>query len=271
MLSGVIGQKLVKTHEDVKQELLEKQNKVKLQLLRIQNYKLNKIREYNNIIPLKIFQTWHTKNLPERMKKAVEHLKRMHPRFEHHLFDDDDCREFIAKNFNADVLNAFDRLIPGAYKADLWRYCILYIHGGIYVDIKYDCINSFRFIELTEREHWVFDINKNDVYNALIVSMPKNELLLRCINQIVENVKNNYYGNSCIDPTGPGLVGRLMNAETKQKIELEHIHNKFPGDKFILYRNVAILKMYNGYYNELGKNQKAHHYSILWHHRQIYK
>jgi len=26
-------------------------------------------------------------------------------------------------------------LIPGAYKADLFRYCVLLIHGGVYADV----------------------------------------------------------------------------------------------------------------------------------------
>ena len=76
---------------------------------------------YNSVIPLKIFQTWHTKNLPPNMKTAVEIVKKINPRFEHHLFDDDDCREFIKNNFPEAVLQAYDGLIPGAYKADVCR------------------------------------------------------------------------------------------------------------------------------------------------------
>ena len=86
---------------------------------------------YKPIIPLKIFQTWYTKDLPQAMKERVENLKTIHPRFEHFLFDDNDCRQFIQDHFNTDILNAYDKLIPGAYKADLWRCCVLYIHGGI--------------------------------------------------------------------------------------------------------------------------------------------
>ena len=33
------------------------------------------------------------------------------------------CRDFIQKHFNMETLWAFDKLKPGAYKADLWRYC----------------------------------------------------------------------------------------------------------------------------------------------------
>ena len=60
-----------------------------------------KLKEnYNSIIPLKIYQTWYTKNLPNHMKDAVELLKNTNPEFEHYLFDDNDCRNFIKNNFN---------------------------------------------------------------------------------------------------------------------------------------------------------------------------
>ena len=155
-----------------------------------QPYKLKQY--YNSVIPLKIFQTWYTKNLPPKMKERVENLKAMHPRFEHYLYDDNDCREFIKNNFNSDVLNAYDGLIPGAYKADLWRYCVLYINGGIYMDIKLTCINGFRLIELTEHNHLVKDRPLPlAIYNALMVSQKGNPFLWRAIQRIVMNVKNN--------------------------------------------------------------------------------
>ena len=97
-------------------------------------------------VPLKIFQTWFTKDLTEKMRNTVEELKNNNPEFEHFLFDDKDCEEFIHSHFNEKVVNAFRRLIPCAYKADLWRYCVMYIHGGIYLDIKLRCVNGFKFI-----------------------------------------------------------------------------------------------------------------------------
>ena len=271
MLTGKIGGKLVVTQEEKKQQLLHNINMLKMQQQRVTRYKMNKKREYNSIIPLKIYQTWHTKDLPPHMKATVEKLKNRHPNFEHFLFDDNDCRNFIAANFDIAVLKAFDSLIPGAYKADLWRYCVLYKNGGIYMDIKYYCTNSFRLIELTEKENWVMDIGGENIYNALIAVKPGNETCLKCINQIVENVRNQFYGSNCLDPTGPGLVAKMILAEDRKNIELEHIFNRMGGDKFILYKNVAILKMYNGYYTEHDKFKKNVHYEQLWRMRKIYK
>lgn len=271
MLSGIVGKKFVHSSQEIKDSNDAKRNELKNQVKRIISYKITKKSEYNSVVPLKIYQTWHTKELPENMKLSVDRMKRRHPRFEHFLFDDNDCRNFISENFDGPVLNAFDNIIPGAYKADLWRYCVLYINGGIYLDIKYNCINTFHFIELTEKEHWVFDIGKKNIYNALIAVKPKNETCLKCINQIVYNVNNKYYGESCVDPTGPGLVSRFIGDIERKEIDLEHIFNIPTNEKFILYKNVAVLKMYNDYYGEQNRNKKVLHYSTLWNHRNIYK
>jgi mannosyltransferase OCH1-like enzyme len=226
---------------------------------------------FNNIIPLNIFQTWHSKNLPPIMAKNVKFIKQSNPAFNYMLFDDADCREFIKNNFNVDVLNAFDTLIPGAYKADLWRYCVLYINGGIYLDIKYMPINGFKFITLTEKEHWVLDIDNNGIYNALIVAKPGNNILLQAINNIVYNVQHRYYGNSGLEPTGPLLLSKFFSSQQKQALDMKHAFYISFQYRFILFNNYYVFKSYNEYLDEHAHNQKVQHYSILWNQRQIYK
>ena len=228
-------------------------------------------QNYKPIIPLKIFQTWHTKDLPVHMNNRVEHLKKTNPRFEHYLYDDNDCREFIKSHFTIEVLNAYDRLIPGAYKADLWRYCILYKLGGIYLDIKYIPVNNFKFINLIEQEHWVLDNDKVGIYNALMVCKPNNEILLKAINQIVINVKTKFYGKCFLEPTGPKLLATYFNDEERNKLDTKHIvmgHQDY--DKYILFNGFTILRCYPGYLTERENYSKKRHYGILWKERQIY-
>ena len=71
------------------------------------------------------------------------------------------CRDFIAKHFSEEVVYTFDKLKPGAYKADLWRYCVMYITGGIYLDIKMCPVNGFRFDYLLKIINYLF----KDKYN----------------------------------------------------------------------------------------------------------
>ena len=232
------------------------------------NYPLK--RYYNPIIPLNIYQTWHTKDLPPLMLQNSQKIKINNPAFKYQLFDDNDCYNFIKAHFDESVLNAYESLIPGAYKADLWRYCILYINGGIYLDIKYGAINNFKFINMSESEHFVLDADNTGIYNALLCCLPNNQKLLGVINAIVENVKNKYYGNHCLEPTGPLLLNRFFSQQEKKSLNMYHTYNTF-DKRFILFNNFIILKNYTGDVNESIQFKIIDHYSSLWDRRQVYK
>jgi hypothetical protein len=246
------------------------------QLLKLKLYKQPYIffkQSYNPIIPLKIFQTWHTKNLPPKMKECVELLKQQNPKFEHYLFDDDDCREFIKDNFSSHVLEAYDSLIPGAYKADLWRYCVLYVNGGIYMDIKFSCVNGFKLIELTEKNHFVKDRPLLlSIYNALIACEKNHPFLLMSINQIVKNVKNKYYGNCPLYPTGPIMLGNLI-LTNKLKLNIDLFHYENGG--YIIYKNRFVISTEYPEYNLERKSSydsiNTKRYCLLWNEKKIYK
>jgi len=242
------------------------------------NNKIIKIRNilplksnFNSIIPLQIFQTWHCKNLPAKMAQAVNRLKMNNPRFKYFLFDDNDCKDFIKNNFDSKVLNAYNSLIPGAFKADLWRYCVLYKNGGFYLDIKYEPFNNVKFIHFTESEHLVYDLNNYDIYNAFMVCLPGNELLMKAINKIVENVENKFYGNSTLEPTGPRLLSKFITVNEKKNIDMNHkvIDNDL-NKRIIVYKGITILKSYDGYLKELNSYKKVDHYTQLWHNKNIY-
>jgi hypothetical protein len=220
------------------------------------------------------------------MQENVDRMRIVNPEFNIQIFDDCDCRKFIKNNFTEDILTAFDTLKPGAYKADLWRLCILYINGGIYIDIKFNCINNFKFIALTEREylvldrpHFLYKIWKEGeigLINGLLVSKSKNNLLLRCINKICENVKNKYYGYNRFYPTGPGLLGEeyikmLKENESTMNIqtELNKLDLCFNNDEQILFNNVIILEHYKEYRTE-KQFAKTQTYEELYKLKQIY-
>lgn len=227
--------------------------------------------KYNSIIPLNLFTSWHTKNLSPKMYANVRSVRLLNPEFNFYLFDNDDCLSFIKKYFDEDVVYAYNKLIPQAYKSDLWRYCVLYIYGGIYYDIKFRCVNGFKFIALTEKEELVRDLYKDYVYNGLLIFKKGNKILKRCIRRIVYNCKKNYYGKNSLCPTGPGLVGYIVNKNYKSNmkyyIESYPMHN-FTG---IVCKDTktVILEKYNQYRSE-QKTFKNKYYQDLWKERNIY-
>jgi hypothetical protein len=56
------------------------------------------------------------------------------------FYSDDAARAYVADHFPTQFVEAFDALIHGAFKADLFRYLVLLREGGIYadVDVKLD-------------------------------------------------------------------------------------------------------------------------------------
>jgi mannosyltransferase OCH1-like enzyme len=54
---------------------------------------------------------------------------------EYTLWTFETIRPFLAENFDPTVLEAFEKIKPLAFKADLARYCIVYIYGGWYFDL----------------------------------------------------------------------------------------------------------------------------------------
>lgn len=235
-----------------------------------------------NVIPLHIYQTWHTKDYSSpNMRKCVETLQTQNPEFVHHLFDDDDCRDFIADNFDEDVKHAYDSLAPGAYKADLWRYCVLYKNGGVYMDIKYKCADGVKLIDYVDKEYYVEDRPQGEnrgVYNGVMICVKGDPKLLKAINSIVGNVKRKYYGETALSPTGPGLLGKTFTDEEFRNISLQFIGNtedwnRKQIDKIIDKTNDKVIFVSYPEYrqDQLIIKDTYPHYGELWHKKQIYR
>ena len=205
-------------------------------------------------------------------------MKADNPEFTFHLYDNSDCIEFINNNFEKKygISEAFNSLIPGAYKADLWRYCVLYKLGGIYLDVKYQCVNGFKLNQIADKEHLVLErIGSNfwksgqfGIYNALMVCMPGNDVLWECILQIVKNVINKEYSKNSLYPTGPGLLGEKYFSHmfnSPYDFELFYVH-----PEKIIYKNTIILQGYSEYRAEQAVVQRVN-YHTQWANRQIYE
>jgi mannosyltransferase OCH1-like enzyme len=254
----------------------------------IDNFMKNEFyKDKDFIIPLHIYQTWHTKNLPPLMKDYVNRLINMNPEFKHHLYDENECREFIKNNYDECVLYAYDSLIPAVYKADLWRYCILYEYGGVYLDIKFECVNDFKlydivkngeeiFVKEYEKYGWDY-VNNNPiisnhvVYNGFMVAKPKNHIFLNMIYKICETVENKFDGSIPTHPTGPRLFWEYFTPHEFNNIKYVY----FEVDKVGYIREINtgkyILKFYDEYREEQEKYKNKKSYRELWYERKMYR
>jgi hypothetical protein len=61
------------------------------------------------------------------------------PEMRFKLWNLEEAEAYIAEHFESKVLEAFQKLQPFAFKADLFRYLVLYREGGWYIDLKLGC------------------------------------------------------------------------------------------------------------------------------------
>ena len=97
--------------------------------------------EVSTIIPKNIFQTHKSIQFVNSKSETRRSLKswQRYSDFKYHFFDDSMCWEFICAHFDTRVQQAYQKLPMAVMKADLWRYCVIYIYGGIYADTDAVC------------------------------------------------------------------------------------------------------------------------------------
>ena len=93
-------------------------------------------RDPSRIVPRIVHQTWFEDVEPDKypnMSRMIESFKQSG--WEYKFYTDDAAGNFLSTHFPAEVRQAYDAIKPGAFKADLFRYCALLIHGGLYADM----------------------------------------------------------------------------------------------------------------------------------------
>ena len=232
-------------------------------------------KKYNELnIPKNIFQTYSNNNYHNiDHYNAIQSLIDLNPDFKYYFYNDQECRQFIIKNYDEKILNSYDKLYPCAYKADFFRYLIIYKYGGIYLDNKYLVRKTLNFILDNNHNLYCKDINQNSIFNSFLISN-KNEINYKLIiDRIITNIENNFYGNCPLHPTGPRLFYEYFKNEN---IKLKH--NIIEPKKNYLNctikdeNNETILNtFYNGYYyNKNHRNELKNDYDYCYRNKLIY-
>jgi Glycosyltransferase sugar-binding region containing DXD motif len=152
--------------------------------------------------------------LPPYVVSNIASVKSASQGWPYRLLGGNEIREFLRSHFDGDVVAAYDGLKPHAYKADLARYCLLYLHGGLYVDLG---IRLVQPLETGEGKSLTFfrDITSSSntswaVSNGLLQTQPLRREFQLAIELVVQNWRERHYGENALSPTGPDLLGRVL-------------------------------------------------------------
>ena len=182
---------------------------------------------------------------------------------EHSMFMLD---KILSKAGVTGAFDAFRSLKPYAFKADLWRYSMLWACGGVYIDgkmklsvdfekwlkMKWHTTQSPQLLTCKDQTGTAIDaktqLQRYDSHNettllwqGFLISTPAHPLLLSAIGQAIKYIQAKYYPDegvlSALYITGPGLLGRLLKAarRNEEKDAKGHAVNDVEGQGWTVH------------------------------------
>ena len=238
-------------------------------------------------IPKKIHLTCKDKNNIGNViwKKCLEKYKLIYPDYEIIIYDNEDIYNIIQK-YHPEYLYKIKQIRTGAILADIFRYLILYLEGGIYSD--FDCEPIKRIDKLLSPNFKYYHGDKNRDNNYWIYET-KGEIVNTewdfthniCDNCQVINNKNNPIHMKCLGHS-MGNISTILGYEFHSDFIGSHVtdNNKWCYNKvgicqwFIITEpnQDIFIKMFNNIMNNIDtiikikkkkQNDDEYHYNII--------
>lgn len=202
--------------------------------------------------------------IPEYSSICTKQFLNLYPNSSYHLYCGEEIENIIKNNFDKEVLTSYKMLKPYSYKADLAKYCILYLYGGFYFDLSIFFVSKIPKLE--EVDFFAFrDASNNStktwaVASGIIYSKPKSLIMKTCIDIVVKHCKEKFYG---VDVSGPAILGESVVLNYKKidnhfilgermslsKEDLIHIKKNFLVLKNKIFDNIE-----EGFISDLSGN-----------------
>ena len=259
----------------------------------IQFKKFIKHYEDDGSIPKIIYRTspFKFEDLPKSIIESYNKDLTLSPEYTMFYFDDFDCQCFIEENYGMEYLSLYKKLIPTAFRADLFRYLLLYKHGGVWMDFSMSLIRPLKDIVSTYKQVLVRDrihslngnfLNKVAIYQGFLCSIRATKLLELTIEECLINIKEKDYTNSCLGVTGTilfGLVYRSLLIDPSKPTESSKIGKindevyvysyEYEQDNVITDNKNPIIKIkHPDHYSLIYKNRD--HYGELWNQKKVF-
>jgi len=152
------------------------------------------------------------------IKRHSINWKKLNPGYYIFLYDDTSCQNFLKKHFSQLHCDIFNYIPDGPIKADLWRVCVIYKYGGVYVDADVEPFIPLKnFIEKNVNFVTCNSYSPNLKFNPnFIMAAAGDNLLKKCIDTYVQMYKDkveySYWGWSIMT-----LFSNALNLENFSK------------------------------------------------------
>ena len=248
------------------------------------------------VIPRIWFRTapfpWN--QIPTPIKNILHNATVHHPRMVQVYVDDEDARTFMAKHFPQHVA-LWDNLIPGAFRSDLLRLCLLVQYGGVYSDIGHEYVTSIHDIVHNGATELILtnepEGGRPGVHNAFMAAKPHHPCLEQCLAHVAQNITRFSYGDCPLDITGPRALGKclrnvygedlgddsdmMVGNHPVRVFQLVYDHPSRFASKASLrieWKGAKLLNTkFEGYHDMMYHHRQVRDYAQMWHDHEVYR
>lgn len=233
-------------------------------------------------VPKVIYKVYieHSMTIPNPLPKPIQGVhdswKIMNPEYTFKYYNGNDCERYLLKHFGQRHLKAFRKLKPYSYKCDFIRYCILYNEGGVYTDWKTMCLIPLRELVRNDTK-WIsnWDLVSPYMLTGFFVTPPQNPILKTTIDMCLNNIENNIHGTTCLDPTGPALLGKAFalhypQYEHNKQVDENGIQLGLFQPTNIIFNDKVYLQSKGDKCGQTSDWDKGNNYSLMWMNNDIY-
>jgi mannosyltransferase OCH1-like enzyme len=232
-----------------------------------------------------LFQIWITDNnqpTNEYITNQCLKLKNMYSDCNYKLYTDREIKSFLFEFFDTDVVLAYEKCKPYAFKSDLARYCLLYTYSGYYYDIsicpEFRLAHNENSIMLLGEPVEIDGITYNLQDNGMMYfKNAKDDFLKIAIENCVSNILSHNYGLHPLDITGPMMLYKINHnhitlypysiKDNKKVVDINgqiwlNYPNGFSSENSVRYKNNNIFS-----YGKAGTNN----YAEMWFNKTVFK
>lgn len=179
--------------------------------------------------------------------KVEQNLQQYARKFKRHLYSDQDCEMFLQQHFPEYV--SVIRQLRGAHKADLFRYAVLYVHGGVYMDIKLELVQPLDAIVDMTRYAITTNLSGNPqpppdyhhtLFQSMIAAPPRQTLFLDLMAFMAAHVQQARQGQHYLLFTRDMYNQILADTASAELVEGEYASRRDPHLRYKLLQEVCI-------------------------------
>lgn len=124
-------------------------------------------------IPKNIFHIWiGEKPVPDRWKNAIRSVREMNKAWTYQFLGSSEADRFVQERFQ-NLFPMYKGFPHDIQRADLLRYLLMQAYGGVYLDLKFECLKPLDDFDLQgDREVYFCKsiISRNAYTNSIIIS-----------------------------------------------------------------------------------------------------